>query len=136
SWPWEENSSVNHGYWHPGLAVSGSGQKRRSSSNLPLSFPAIPPSLPPHAPLLAPPQQSNLSRHRAWGFTHSCQDASCLSSWGNLPIPRTPIVTRHIHFDHSLFHHPVGPYCLRPLGISALEHDVIAGSPRVYLKRP
>src|SRR5262249_41394810 len=32
-----------------------------------------------HVPLLAllPPQQSNLSRHRAWSFARSCQDACC-----------------------------------------------------------
>jgi len=52
-------------------------------------------------------------------------------------IPRTPIVARHAHTDVFLFYHPIGPYRLRHLGAaSALEHDVIAGTPGVYLERP
>jgi hypothetical protein len=64
-------------------------------------------------------------------------EGGALSS-GAPPIPRTPIVARHAHKDASLFYHPIGPYRLRPLGAasSALEHDVIAGTPRVYLEWP
>src|SRR5262249_18578460 len=42
------------------------------------------------------------------------------------PIPRTPILARHACTNASLFY----PYHLRPLrAVSALEHDVIAGTP-------
>src|SRR5262249_20737394 len=37
-----------------------------------------------------PPQQSNLSRHRAWGFTHSCLYACCPCRVGSRRIHRRP----------------------------------------------
>jgi hypothetical protein len=47
------------------------------------------------------------------------------------PIPRTPIVARH-GTNASLFYCPIN----RPLrAASALEHNAIAGTPWVYLKR-
>ena len=37
-----------------------------------------------------PPQQSNLSRHRAWGFTHLCLYACCPCRVGSRRIHRRP----------------------------------------------
>src|SRR6516162_4398327 len=57
-----------------------------------------------HAPLLAllPPQQSNRSRHRAWGFPHSYSCDLLLLNWSKSSSPPKATSCSNVNEAHSI----------------------------------